>query len=101
MRFAGLVGKQACAQDKDECKLNVCANGSECKEKSNGFTCTCKTGGPWEGARCNEDVNECEGDESVCDKASGDCICTHDPRVHVHVFSTCRHIAQTYSPHGI
>ena len=66
----GLAGKQTCAQDKAECNLGVCANGSECKELSNGFACTCKKGGPWQGVRCDEDVNECKGDTSVCVKVS-------------------------------
>ena len=32
--------------------------------------------GPWTGDRCDEDVNECEADESVCEK-DANCLNTH------------------------
>jgi len=54
-----------CSTDIDECATeNFCANGGVCTNSVGGFDCACTEG--WGGARCEEDINECEADTPVC-----------------------------------
>jgi len=54
-----------CSTDIDECATEgFCANGGECTNSIGGFDCACQAG--WTGAKCEEDINECEADTPVC-----------------------------------
>ena len=41
----------------NECGSNPCRNGGTCVDQYNGFLCQCIAG--WQGALCEQDVNEC------------------------------------------
>jgi len=54
-----------CSTDIDECATeNFCANGGVCTNSVGGFDCACPAG--WGGAKCEDDINECEADTPVC-----------------------------------
>lgn len=53
-----------CSDDIDECAIENFCNGGTCENSQGGFTCTCPEG--WGGARCDEDINECEADTPAC-----------------------------------
>ncbi|GFY69656.1 cubilin [Trichonephila inaurata madagascariensis] len=42
---------------ENECNSNPCRNGGTCVDTYNGFICNCPSN--WEGATCENDVNEC------------------------------------------
>ena len=41
----------------DACAVNPCRNGGSCIDTFQGFACQCTDN--WEGATCEQDVNEC------------------------------------------
>lgn len=62
--WTNLDGNDNCSDDIDECFDENFCNGGTCENSLGGFTCTCPTG--WGGARCDEDINECEADTPAC-----------------------------------
>lgn len=54
-----------CSTDIDECaNENYCFNGGVCTNLIGSFNCECPVG--WTGARCDQDVNECEAEQNPC-----------------------------------
>ena len=51
--------------DLDECESDPCANGGDCENRDNAFSCTCLAG--YTGTNCETGVNgldECHGNET-------------------------------------
>lgn len=62
-----------CSEDIDECaNPDWCANSAVCENFIGSFTCHCTEG--WEGAQCDQDINECEAAINPC---QNDGICTN------------------------
>jgi len=70
--WTNLGANDDCSDDIDECQIENFCNGGECANSQGGFTCSCPSG--WGGARCDEDINECEADTPAC--ANGG-VCTN------------------------
>ena len=47
-----------CEENVDECMSNPCQNGGHCRDRNNGYTCTCQPG--YLGDHCEVDVAVCE-----------------------------------------
>jgi len=62
--WTNLGDNDNCSDDIDECAIENYCNGGECENSQGGFLCTCPQG--WGGARCDEDINECEADTPAC-----------------------------------
>jgi len=62
-----------CSEDIDECaNSDWCAHDAVCENSIGSFTCHCTEG--WEGAQCQQDINECEAAINPCQNGG---ICTN------------------------
>jgi len=70
-----------CSEDVDECANDGwCKNEGECTNTVGSFICLCPQG--WEGAQCENDINECEAatnpclNNGVCSNTDGSYTCS-------------------------
>lgn len=52
-----------CEENVDECMSNPCQNGGQCRDRNNGYTCTCQAG--YLGDHCEVDVAVCETGKNI------------------------------------
>lgn len=74
-----------CSEDIDECaNVDWCAHDAVCENSIGSFTCHCTEG--WEGAQCQQDINECEAavnpcqNGGICSNTEGSFTCECTPQ---------------------
>ncbi|XP_073821482.1 protein eyes shut-like [Musca autumnalis] len=61
-----------CEENVDECMSNPCQNGGHCRDRNNGYTCTCQPG--YLGDHCEVDVAVCETGTGARCQNDGECL---------------------------
>uniref|UniRef100_A0A1A9WEY9 EGF-like domain-containing protein n=1 Tax=Glossina brevipalpis TaxID=37001 RepID=A0A1A9WEY9_9MUSC len=66
------IKRTDCEENVDECMSNPCQNGGHCRDRNNGYTCTCQPG--YLGDHCEIDVAVCETGTGARCHNGGECI---------------------------